>query len=265
MGAEEMGIISCETGKRSSGQPLERPGRNLAFLHVPNGAGRRPGFDVQRHMLAALLLAIAQISDPAFLRPALKGAALAAVASALLLWGCIEGAAWAASGGPAWLGWIAGTLGGVGGVFLAWWLFLPVAVTLAGLFVEDVARAVEAKHYPGLPPARGAPVAAQALWALVFGVKMLAVQILLLPLMLVPGLGFVVALVVSALVLGRGFFEGTAQRRLSVAGGRAAAQAQRWQVWGLGLALAVLSLVPLLGLLVPSLGTAASVHLLRRS
>ncbi|PZW47104.1 CysZ protein [Humitalea rosea] len=215
-------------------------------------------------MLDALSLAFGQIADPAFRRPLLKGAGLAALGALLLLWGCIEGAAWAVAGAPGWIGWIAGTLGGIGGVMLAWWLFLPVAVAISGIFVEEVAHAVEARHYPGLPPARGAPIAAQVLWGLTFGVKMLAVQILLLPLMLVPGIGFVVALVVSALVLGRGFFEGTAQLRMSVAQGRAQARARRWSVWGLGLALALLSLVPVLGLFVPSLGTAAAVHLLRR-
>jgi len=215
-------------------------------------------------MPRALLLALDQIGDPAFRRPLLKGVLLAALAFALLLWGAFEMSAWLASGAPAWLAWGAQALGGLAGVLLAWWLYLPVAVTLSGLFVEEVARAVEARHYPGLAPGRGASLAAQGAWGIGFGLRMLAVQVLLLPLMLVPGVGFVVALGLSALVLGRSLFEATAQRRLSVTAARAARRARGWAVWGLGLSLALLALVPLAGLLVPVLGTAASVHLLQR-
>ncbi len=215
-------------------------------------------------MPQALLLAFAQLGDPAFRAPLLKGIALAGLALAGLLWAAIAAAAWAAAGSAGWVGWLASAFGGLAGLFLAWWLFLPVAAGLSGLFVEDVARAVEARHYPGLPPARGASVLAQGSWGLWFGLKMLAVQVVLLPLMLVPGAGFVIALGVSALVLGRGLFEATAQLRLPLDQAAAARAARRWPVWGLGLGLALLSLVPFAGLLVPVLGTAASVHLLQR-
>lgn len=215
-------------------------------------------------MPQALLLALAQLGDPAFRAPLLKGMILAGLALAGLLWGGVATAGWAAGGSAAWVGWLASAFGGLLALFLAWWLFLPVAAGLSSLFVEDVARAVEARHYPHLPPARGASVIAQGSWGLWFALKMLAVQFLLLPLMLVPGLGFIVALGVSALLLGRGLFEATAQLRLPLDQAAAARASRRWPVWALGLALALLSLIPLAGLLVPVLGTAASVHLLQR-
>ncbi|MGB3148754.1 MAG: EI24 domain-containing protein, partial [Paracoccaceae bacterium] len=34
-------------------------------------------------------------------------------------------------------------------------LMVPVAALFSGLFLEDVAQAVEDRHYPGLPPAQG--------------------------------------------------------------------------------------------------------------
>ncbi len=215
-------------------------------------------------MPAALLLALGQLGDPAFRGPLVKGVLLAALAMAGLLWGAVAAAGWAAGGGPAWLGWGASALGGFLALFLAWWLFLPVAVGVSGLFVEQVAQAVERRYYPGLPPARAASVAAQGASGLWFAARMLALQLLLLPLMFVPGVGFVVALGVSALALGRGMFEATAQLRMGLGAARQARVARRWSVWGLGLSLALLSLVPLAGLLVPVLGTAASVHVLQR-
>jgi uncharacterized protein involved in cysteine biosynthesis len=58
--------------------------------------------------------------------------------------------------------------------------------------------------------------------------------------------------------------EGTALRRLPATAARAARRGRRGATLALGLALAVIAIVPLLGLLVPVLGTAAAVHLLQR-
>ncbi len=217
-------------------------------------------------MLQALLLAIGQMGDPAFRGPLVKGVLGSALALGLLLWGAIELAANLASGAPAWISWAAQGLGAIAGLILAWWLFLPVAVAIASQFVGSVAAAVEQRHYPWLPPPSGASIAAQALWGIGFALKMLMLQLILLPLiLLLPGVGFVIALIVSARALGVGLFESAAQLRMGIAEARLARRARRWDVWALGLALALISLVPPLGLLVPVLGTAASVHLLHRS
>jgi CysZ protein len=216
-------------------------------------------------MPAALFLALGQIGDPAFRRPLLLGVLGAAIALALLLWGAVEAAAWAAAGGAAWLSWLAQAAGGALGLVLAWWLFLPVAAAIAAQLVEPVAAAVERRHYPGLPPPRGASVAAQVAFGLRFGVRLLLVQIVMLPLLFVPVAGFALALLVSAYALGAGMVQQTALLRTDMAGARAAWRATRLSGWVLGLLLALMAMVPLLNLLVPVLGTAASVHLLHRS
>jgi uncharacterized protein involved in cysteine biosynthesis len=215
-------------------------------------------------MPTALLLAFAQMDDPAFRRPLLWGVLGAVLAVALLAWGAIEAAAWAA-GGQGWLSWAAQAGGGAASLILAWWLFLPVAATIAAQLVEPVAAAVERRHYPWLPPPRGASVAAQVAFGLRFGLTLLALQVLLLPLLLVPVVGFVVALLVSAHALGSGLVRQTALLRMDSAAARRAWRGCRVQGWLLGLALALMSLVPLLNLLVPVIGTAAAVHLLQRS
>lgn len=214
-------------------------------------------------MITAFALALAQLGDPAFRRPLLWGVLGAAVAAGLLLWGAIEGAAWLA-GGPGWLSWLAQAGGGLAALVLAWWLFLPVAAAIAAQLVEPVAVAVERKHYPGLPPPRGASVAAQIAFGLRFGLRLLLVQILLLPLLFVPVVGVVLALLVSAHALGSGMVQQTALLRMDPAAARAAWRRMRLSGWALGLALALMALVPVLNLLVPVVGTAASVHLLRR-
>jgi CysZ protein len=124
---------------------------------------------------------------------------------------------------------------------------------------------VERRHYPHLPPPRGASVAAQIAFGLRFGLKLLALQLVLLPLLFVPVVGFALAVVVSAHALGSGMVQQTALLRMDVPQAQQAWRRLRWAGWGLGLVLAAMALVPLLNLLVPVLGTAASVHLLQQS
>lgn len=212
----------------------------------------------------ALFLALGQIGDPAFRRPLILGVLGALLAIGLLAWGAVEAAAWAA-GGTGWLSWLAQAGGGAAALLLAWWLFLPVAAAIASQLVEPVASAVERRHYPHLPPASGASVTAQVAFGLRFGLRLLAIQLLLLPLLLVPVVGFSLALLVSAHALGAGMVQQTALLRMDAPAARAAWRRMRLSGWVLGLLLALMALVPLLNLLVPVLGTAASVHLLQRS
>lgn len=215
-------------------------------------------------MPAALLLALGQIGDPAFRRPLILGVLGALLAIGLLAWGAIEAAAWAA-GGTGWLSWLAQAGGGAAALLLAWWLFLPVAAAIAAQLVEPVANAVERRHYPHLPPPACASVTTQVAFGLRFGLRLLAIQILLLPLLLVPVVGFSLALLVSAHALGAGLVQQTALLRMDAPAARAAWRRNRLSGWVLGLLLALMALVPLLNLLVPVLGTAASVHILQRS
>lgn len=215
-------------------------------------------------MIQALLLAIGQLDDPAFRAPLFKGALGSALALLGLAAGCSAGLGWLAEGQAGWIAAIAPWLGGAAGLLLAWWLFLPVAIAIAGAFAGEVAAAVEQRHYPGLPPAQGASTAAQAWWSLRFALRMTLLQILLLPLLFIPVVGFTIALVISARWLGMGVLEGTAQLRMTTGEARAAWRARRGASWLLGLALALLGLVPLANLLVPVLGIGAAVHLLRR-
>jgi uncharacterized protein involved in cysteine biosynthesis len=216
-------------------------------------------------MLTACLLTLRQLSDPAFLAPLAKGL-LGAVAvfaglAALAAWGT-----GALAGGSGWLATTAATLGGLLTLGLAYWLFIPAMLAVAGLFLDPVAAAVERRFYPGLPPARGAGLGAQAAFNLKLGAQIAALSLLALPLaLLAPPFGAVALWLISTIGLGHGLFEGVAQRRMSVAESRALRRRREWPVLGLGALLAALSLVPVINLLVPVLGTAAMTHLLHRN
>jgi CysZ protein len=216
-------------------------------------------------MIAPLLLAIRQLGDRAFLGPLLKG-----LGGAVLVFAGLAGAgAWGAdalAGGSGWVAKTAAALGGLLALGLAVWLFVPVMLAVAGLFLDPVAEAVERRFYPGLPPARGASLAAQARFNLRFGLRMGVLSLATLPLALaVPPVGTVLLWLVSAFGLGHGLFEGVAQRRMGIAEARALRRGREARVLGIGGVLAALSLVPVLNLLVPVLGTAAMTHLLHRN
>ena len=215
-------------------------------------------------MPQALFLALRQLGDPAFRLPLILGVLGAALAVLGLIGLAAWLAGWAAAGGPEWLSWITQAGGAAAGVFLGWWLFLPVALGIAAQFTDSVAGAVERRHYPGLAAPSGASALAQAGYGVWFGVKLLALQLLLLPLFFIPFLGALLALLISAHGLGAGLLREVALRRMNLAHSRIAWQRLRWQGWMLGLALALMAMVPVLNLFVPIIGIAAAAHLLIR-
>jgi uncharacterized protein involved in cysteine biosynthesis len=215
-------------------------------------------------MPQALFLAFRQIGDPAFRRPLFLAVLGAALAVAGLIWLAAWLAGWAAAGGPEWLAWITQAGGAAAGVFLGWWLFLPIALGIASLFTDTIAGAVERRHYPGLAAPSGASALAQMGHGIWFGCKLLLLQILLLPLFFIPIFGALLALLIAAHGLGAGLLREVALRRMNVAHSRIAWQRLRWQGWMLGLALALMAMVPVLNLLVPIIGIAAAAHLLLR-
>ncbi len=214
--------------------------------------------------MTSLLLAFRQLSDPAFLAPLLKAGLLAALAFGGLAWG----AGWAVEHwlvGESWLGALVAALAGVLVLAMAIWLYLPVVLGLVGMFLDPVAAAVERHYYPGLPPAQGASLLAQARFGIGLGLRLLLLNLLALPLLIfAPPIGAVVFFVLATVALGHGTFEGVAQRRLDVLAARRLRRGHESAVLALGAVLAAMAMVPLLNLLVPVLGTAAMTHLLHR-
>jgi uncharacterized protein involved in cysteine biosynthesis len=151
------------------------------------------------------------------------------------------------------LGWLAPPV-------LAWFLFPAVASATIGLFLDDVAAAVEARHYPLLPPARDQPVGEIVATTAKFLAIVLGLNLAVLAFLLVPPLFPFVFYGVNGYLLGREYFELAALRRLTPE----EATALRRQHWGklfvAGLMIALLLTVPLVNLLAPIIGTAAMVH-----
>ena len=165
-----------------------------------------------------------------------------------------------------WLGWAADIAGGIGASLLALWLFLPVAVIIGTLYFDRIALAVERRHYPALPPARGAPIAAQLLDAISIGARILLLNVLaLIAALVLPGCGLILAWLIGGYAIGRGLFVAVAMRRMPRPAAEALYRRARPAVLAQGCMLALAGYVPVLNLLIPVVGTAAMVHVLDRA
>lgn len=163
-----------------------------------------------------------------------------------------------------WLETTIAILVGVGSVVGALYMVPAVSAVVAGLFLDDVAEAVEKASYPGEPLGTPQPVARSVLYSLRFFGIVLAVNIAALMLLLVPGVNVIAFFVANAYLLSREYFELAAMRYASPEEARALRQANATKVFLAGLLMTPLLMVPILNLITPVFGTAFMVHLHKR-
>ncbi|WP_337876579.1 EI24 domain-containing protein [Elioraea sp.] len=212
-------------------------------------------------MIGAWLCALGQLGDPRLRRPVVLGLLAAALVFAALVGFGVWLVGLAATGEGGWLDRLVSALGGVAAVLVAGLLFGPASLAVAGLLLEDVAAAVEARHYPFLAPATPASWWSQVVAGLRVALRVLVMSVLALPLVLVlPGIGSLLWLAVSAYALSREYFELAALRRMDAAAARTLRRRHRFRVWLAGLPAAALMLVPVANLFAPVLGAAAFTH-----
>lgn len=213
-------------------------------------------------MVIALLRAISALSAPPLRRVVVLGLGLA-VLSFALLWLAVAAALYQAAV-FAWrpLNWLVDLLGGFAVLGLSWLLFPAVATLIMGFFLERVAAAVEALDYPGRSLPRRQPWGETAAAMLRLTAATLILNLLALPVyLLVPGINLVLFLVLNGYLLGRGYFEVVAFRRLDAAAARAMRNGFAGRIFLGGVVIAALFALPLVNLVAPVIATAFMVHL----
>lgn len=144
-------------------------------------------------------------------------------------------------------------------------LMFPVAAVFVGFFLDEIADAVEQRHYPHLPPPTPPGYIAGIVNALKFGGVVIAANIVALILYVISGpLAPFVFYVVNGYLLGREYFQVVAERRMPADKANALRRRHALQVLAGGIAMAVPLSIPILNLIVPVLGVAASTHLFHR-
>ncbi|MCU0900557.1 MAG: EI24 domain-containing protein [Cypionkella sp.] len=148
---------------------------------------------------------------------------------------------------------------------LSVFLMMPVASAFTGLFLEDVAQAVEDRHYPALPPVARLPWGDALIDAANFFALLIAVNAVALILYAFAGPFIpVVFWLVNGFLLGREYFTVVAMRRLGRAGAKALRSQHFAKIWIAGTLMAAPLSVPILNLLIPVLGAATFTHMFHR-
>jgi CysZ protein len=165
---------------------------------------------------------------------------------------------------PDWLETTIEWLGGFALVVGSIFLIPPVTSLIAGLYIDDIAAEVEKAVYP-LDPA-GQPLATLPAigLSLKFFFVVLAVNILALFLLLIPGVNVVAFYLGNGYLLGREYFELAAMRHLPVEDAKRLRKANVGYVSMCGLIIAVIASVPVLNLITPLFATAFMVRIYKQ-
>jgi len=157
-------------------------------------------------------------------------------------------------------------LGGVAVLALGILLFPAIVGAVAGLFLDDVAQAVEARHYPALPPPRRQRIGEMVWGGIRFFLLLVAVNLVAVGIVLVvPGVNLLVFWLVNGYLLGREYFELVAARHVEPAAARALWRERQGRFITAGLLLAAIMMVPVVNLVVPVLGAAFVTHVFHRT
>ncbi|WP_428545529.1 EI24 domain-containing protein [Profundibacter sp.] len=217
--------------------------------------------------------AVSQLTDPRFLKVLLFGLAM----TIALLFGFYGGFLWLIDklapdtltipfvGEVTWLkdllSW--GSVGFM--LILSFFLMIPVVSAFTGLFLEDIAKAVERRYYPDLPPAPRIPFRENIIDTLNFlgvliGANILAILVYTITNVASP----LVFWALNGFLLGREYFQLAAMRRLGRDGAKALRKQHSGIIWMAGVLMVVPLTIPVVNLFVPILGAATFTHLFHR-
>lgn len=215
-------------------------------------------------MFTAFTQAIAQLGDPRIRRVVLLSVGLTIslyVALVAGLWVLLTSTAVVAL---PWADMLIDVLGGVAVFALALLLFPAVTSMVVGLFLDDVADAVEARHYPNLAPPRRQSLGQSLASGLKLGGLAVLLNLLVLPLLFVPIVNLVVFYGLNGYLLSREYFELVALRRHDAEAVRALRRRHRVRLWLVGAGITVLATIPFVNMVFPVIGVAAMVHTAHR-
>ncbi|PLX43304.1 MAG: cysteine biosynthesis protein CysZ [Hyphomicrobiales bacterium] len=163
-----------------------------------------------------------------------------------------------------WLAAVAAILAGLGTLVGAVFLLAPVTSLFAGLFLDEIAGAVEARHYPHDPAGTELPLAQSLFVAVKFTFVVILVNLGVLIMLILPGINVIAFYLANGYLLGREYFELVAMRHHPIDEARALRRKYRLRVFLSGLVIAGLVSIPLLNLLAPLFATAFMTHQYKR-
>ena len=221
-------------------------------------------------LMRAATLTLGQISDPVFRGVVIKSVlftlALFVALTVVFYWAVPEVKVFESG----WLQWANSALevGGSLAFFAALVLtFSAPATLIGGIFLDDIAMAVEKRHYPDDEPGRSAD------FSKTFGVSLrfigitLVLNVLALPFYLIallfPPLFACIFYGLNGYLLSREYFELVSLRHKDAKAARQLRKANGLRVFSAGVVIAFLLTVPIVNLFMPILATAFMLHIFK--
>ncbi|MBT9384506.1 EI24 domain-containing protein [Pseudooceanicola sp. CBS1P-1] len=221
-------------------------------------------------ILKAFARALSQIGDPRFRKVLFLGLGLTLgllIAACVVVWYGLE---WLT--GPdvtlPWIGtvhWL-DTLAAASGVLvmmgLSVFLMIPVASAFTSLFLDDVAEAVEHRHYPQLPdvPGQSIPDAIRDTFSFL-GVMIVANILAFVLYLIFPPFAPLIFWGLNGFLLGREYYTLAAVRRLPADQVKDQRRRNTPTIWAAGILMAIPLSIPLLNLVIPIIGAATFTHI----
>ncbi|WP_170460366.1 EI24 domain-containing protein [Ruegeria arenilitoris] len=221
-------------------------------------------------ILNAFFAALGQLGDARFRSVLLRGVGLTivllVVACVLAIWGINALAGQEISlpfvGDVPWLNDVLNYSGIFLVLILPVFLMVPVASAITSMFLDEVAQAVEDRHYPNLPPVPSVPIWDALLDSLGFlGVLIIANVLALVLYALFTPLAPFIFWGMNGFLLGREYFTLAAMRRIGRDGARALRARHAGTIWVAGILMAIPLSIPLVNLVIPIIGAATFTHI----
>lgn len=221
-------------------------------------------------IFACFFKALAQIGDPRFRKVLLLGigltfAVLVAVTAGFLLliqWLSGDTTTIWLIGEVRWLDELLTGTGLLVMLFLSVVLMVPVASAITSMFLDEVAQAVEDRHYPDLPPVPRMGLGDALKDTVNFlGVIIAANIVALVFYALFTPLALFIFWGLNGYLLGMEYFQLAAMRRIGRVEAKKLRRRKRLTIWAAGTLMAIPLSVPLVNLLIPILGAATFTHI----
>lgn len=225
------------------------------------------------NVFGSFFAALGQVGDPRFRRVLFRGIGLtfalliATYAGFLMLLNAIGAAEWVQEllGNISWVGdlftWTSFFLM----VFLSVFLMVPVASAITSMFLEEVAEAVEERHYPQVPKVPAVPFSEGLKDTVNFlGVLIFANILAIILYVIFSPLALFIFWGMNGFLLGREYFTLAAMRHLGRDGAKKLRKKHGGTIWLAGTLMAMPLSIPLINLMVPILGAATFTHLFHR-
>ncbi|NIZ61827.1 hypothetical protein DL239_12675 [Sedimentitalea sp. CY04] len=147
-------------------------------------------------------------------------------------------------------------------LILSIFLMVPVASAITSMFLDDVAQAVEDKHFPYLPSVGRTPFWEAVKDTVNFLGVLITVNVLALILyVLFPPAALFIFWGLNGFLLGREYFTLAAARRIGLPEAKKMRRKHLGTIWMAGTLMAMPLSIPLLNLVIPILGAATFTHI----